>query len=148
MKFFLLKKGFGDLVPGQKRHDKYAHMKQLLVCFYSLFGMAIIGMCFTVMQFVARRKIMWLFAKIKHLLCTCCLRRKSSGRGSERRGGGVGGGQGAMATLTSGINDANTLTEALIEKEKEKEAILHRLKLLQQYENAISAKRRRRHVLS
>lgn len=107
-------------------------------------------MCFTVMQFVARRKIMWLFAKIKNLLCTCCLRRKSSGRGSERRGagGGVGGGQGATATLASGINDANTLTEALIEKEKEREAILHRLKLLQQYENAISAKRRRRHVLS
>lgn len=48
----------------------------------------------------------------------------------------------------TGIHDPNTLTEALIEKEKEKETILNRLKLLQQYENAIHAKRRRRHVLS
>jgi hypothetical protein len=125
-------------VPGQKRNDKYANLKQLTICFYSLFGMAIIGMCFSVMQFVARRKIMWLFSRLKQI-SSCCKKRKQTVSAET---------DGSTITAEGQIRDVNNLTETLIEREREKETILNRLKLLQQYENAISAKRRRRHVLS
>lgn len=119
-------KGFGDLVPGQSRNDKYAGLKQLTVCFYSLFGMSIFGMCMSVTHYVARRKLMWLFAKIR-LWFSCFDRRKPE---------------------KPTIKSPQDLNETLMEKEREKETILNRLKLLQHYEKAISAKRRKRHVLS
>lgn len=37
-------------MPGQKLKDKKADMKMLVVCFNCLFGMAIIGMCFSIMK--------------------------------------------------------------------------------------------------
>lgn len=117
---FFIKKGFGDLVPGQKPNDRYADLKNFTICFYSLFGMSIIGMCFNVMQYVARRKIYWLISSIQKM--STCLRKKKE----------------------ANKNFAFTL----IEKEKEKEIILNRLKLLQQYENQINAKRRKKHALS
>ncbi|RNA27512.1 T family of potassium channels 18-like [Brachionus plicatilis] len=48
--------GFGDLVPGLALKDNYTDIKMLIVCIYSSFGMAIIGMCLGQMQFAIKRK--------------------------------------------------------------------------------------------
>ncbi|XP_062582724.1 TWiK family of potassium channels protein 7-like [Saccostrea cucullata] len=56
--------GFGDLVPGM-RSDSPANQEKLILCaFYLIFGLAIIAMCFDLMQEEVRAKCRWLGQKL------------------------------------------------------------------------------------
>lgn len=56
--------GFGDLVPGM-RSDSVANQEKLILCsFYLIFGLAIIAMCFDLMQEEVRAKFRWLGQKL------------------------------------------------------------------------------------
>jgi len=61
------------LVPGISTKDPSANLKLFTVCIYSLFGMAIIGMCINVMQDVAKRNASKLVRHFKNFLS---IRRK------------------------------------------------------------------------
>lgn len=66
-------KGFGDLVPGLKKNDKLSNAKLVMTSMNCLFGMAVVGMCFSMMQRVARRYLARLVVSIKKLIsCTVC----------------------------------------------------------------------------
>lgn len=55
--------GFGDIVPGQSLGE--GSQEKLIVCaLYLLFGMALIAMCFKLMQDDVVRKAQWLGHKI------------------------------------------------------------------------------------
>uniref|UniRef100_A0A0R3RZD6 Ion_trans_2 domain-containing protein n=1 Tax=Elaeophora elaphi TaxID=1147741 RepID=A0A0R3RZD6_9BILA len=55
--------GFGDIVPGQSLGE--GSQEKLIVCaLYLLFGMALIAMCFKLMQDDVVRKARWLGQKI------------------------------------------------------------------------------------
>jgi len=56
--------GFGDFVPGQNSKDKYAGPKLIAGAIYVLFGMAILAMCFDLMQEEIIAKFTWLGKKI------------------------------------------------------------------------------------
>lgn len=56
--------GFGDYVPGQKTGDPYAGAKLILGAIYVLFGMAILAMCFDLMQEEIIAKFTWLGKKL------------------------------------------------------------------------------------
>jgi hypothetical protein len=56
--------GFGDFVPGQKSGDPYAGAKLILGAIYVLFGMAILAMCFDLMQEEIIAKFTWLGKKL------------------------------------------------------------------------------------
>ena len=56
-------KGFGDFVPGQNQDDPYATPKLVLGAIYVLFGMAILAMCFDLMQEEIIAKFTWLGKK-------------------------------------------------------------------------------------
>lgn len=118
------------MVPGQAKDDRHANAKQLVVCFYSLFGMAIIGMCFNVMQGVARRKISWLLHKLKRF--TLCPRGATNKKDNEK----------------DKFEDRGEAEYTLEEREKERNEILNKLRMLKQYENILNSKRRKKHVLS
>ena len=65
--------GFGDLVPGLKKNDKLSNAKLAMTSMNCLFGMAIVGMCFSMMQRVARRYLARLVVSVKKLIsCTVC----------------------------------------------------------------------------
>lgn len=56
--------GFGDLVPGM-RSDSVENQEKLILCsFYLIFGLAIIAMCFNLMQEEVRAKFRWLGQKL------------------------------------------------------------------------------------
>jgi hypothetical protein len=57
-------KGFGDFVPGQKEGDPYAGPKLILGAIYVLIGMAILAMCFDLMQEEIIAKFTWLGKKL------------------------------------------------------------------------------------
>lgn len=57
-------KGFGDFVPGQNQDDPYATPKLVLGAIYVLFGMAILAMCFDLMQEEIIAKFTWLGKKL------------------------------------------------------------------------------------
>lgn len=106
-------------MPGLKENDPHANIKLLTVCFYSLFGMATLGMCFNAIKTSAKRSISKLKGKVKKLLD--CARRR---------------------------NKKENFNQKLIDREKEREDILSKIKMLQMYENQINAKRRKKHVLN
>ena len=56
--------GFGDFVPGQNTSDSLAGVKLLLGAVYALFGMAILAMCFDLMQEEIIAKFTWLGKKV------------------------------------------------------------------------------------
>ncbi|CAF1147059.1 unnamed protein product [Didymodactylos carnosus] len=56
--------GFGDFVPGQRKDDPNAGAKLILGAIYVLFGMAILAMCFDLMQEEIVAKFRWIGKKI------------------------------------------------------------------------------------
>ncbi len=56
--------GFGDFVPGQKEDDPNSGVKLVCGAIYVLFGMAILAMCFDLMQEEIIAKFTWLGKKI------------------------------------------------------------------------------------
>ncbi len=56
--------GFGDYVPGQNSSDPLANLKLLIGAVYALFGIAILAMCFDLMQEEIIAKFTWLGKKI------------------------------------------------------------------------------------
>ncbi|RNA30940.1 T family of potassium channels 7-like [Brachionus plicatilis] len=56
--------GFGDYVPGQKEDDQNATFKLITGCIYLLIGMAILAMCFDLMQEEIIAKFTWLGKKL------------------------------------------------------------------------------------
>ena len=57
--------GFGDFVPGSIAHTEYSNNQKLIICcFYLLFGLSVIAMCFSLMQEEVRAKFRWLAIKI------------------------------------------------------------------------------------
>jgi hypothetical protein len=62
--FFCKKLGFGDYVPGQNTADPLATLKLLIGAVYALFGIAILAMCFDLMQEEIIAKFTWLGKKI------------------------------------------------------------------------------------
>ncbi|CAF1106217.1 unnamed protein product [Adineta steineri] len=56
--------GFGDFVPGQRKDDPHASAKLILGAIYVLFGMAILAMCFDLMQEEIVAKFRWLGTKV------------------------------------------------------------------------------------
>lgn len=106
--------GFGDYVAGQRVDDLNSNIKMVTVAFYLLFGMAIIGMCFSLAQSVAKRTVRRLISTVKRLLYLST--RKKSG-------------------------DDDMMSEA--EREKEKQEILNRIRFLQNYDSMVANTRRR-----
>ncbi|CAF1056076.1 unnamed protein product [Rotaria magnacalcarata] len=56
--------GFGDFVPGQSKDDPNASIKLIIGAIYVLFGMAILAMCFDLMQEEIVAKFRWIGRKI------------------------------------------------------------------------------------
>ncbi|CAF1083701.1 unnamed protein product [Adineta ricciae] len=56
--------GFGDFVPGQRKDDPNAGAKLILGAIYVLFGMAILAMCFDLMQEEIVAKFRWIGTKV------------------------------------------------------------------------------------
>ncbi|CAF0871027.1 unnamed protein product [Adineta ricciae] len=56
--------GFGDFVPGQQNDDPNAGAKLILGAIYVLFGMAILAMCFDLMQEEIVAKFRWIGTKV------------------------------------------------------------------------------------
>ncbi|UJR15593.1 hypothetical protein I4U23_002529 [Adineta vaga] len=56
--------GFGDFVPGQRKDDPNASAKLILGAIYVLFGMAILAMCFDLMQEEIVAKFRWIGTKV------------------------------------------------------------------------------------
>ncbi|CAF0868537.1 unnamed protein product [Didymodactylos carnosus] len=56
--------GFGDFVPGQRKDDPNSGAKLMLGAIYVLFGMAILAMCFDLMQEEIVAKFRWIGEKI------------------------------------------------------------------------------------
>ncbi|CAF2373095.1 unnamed protein product [Rotaria sp. Silwood2] len=56
--------GFGDFVPGQRKDDANSSAKLLLGAIYALFGMAILAMCFDLMQEEIVAKFRWIGTKL------------------------------------------------------------------------------------
>ncbi|CAF0991018.1 unnamed protein product [Rotaria sordida] len=56
--------GFGDFTPGQRKGDVNSSPKLLLGAVYALFGMAILAMCFDLMQEEIVAKFYWIGTKI------------------------------------------------------------------------------------
>jgi hypothetical protein len=103
--------GFGDYLPGQKENDLYSNIKFVAVIIYSLFGIALIGMIVSLTQFQLRRSFRRIAFKLKRFITN-----------SNKSNGGEA-----------------ILTES--EREREKQEILGRIKLLQSYEGAAIRKR-------
>lgn len=82
--------------------------------------MSIIGMCLSVMQWIFKRKLFLLVGKLKKLI-DCSSKKEKK---------------------------AKLARNSIAYKEKEREEILNKIKMLQQYENQISGTRRKRHVLN
>lgn len=99
--------GFGDFVPGQQTTDPNSDIKLVAIAIYSLFGIALIGMCASLMQGAARRTFRRLSYKVKKVL---------------------------IHSHRSDQEDAY-LTES--DREREKQEILSRIKLLQNYEGVV-----------
>ena len=60
--------GFGDFVPGSIAHTDYSNNQKLIICcFYLLFGLSVIAMCFNLMQEEVRAKVRWLAIKVGFL---------------------------------------------------------------------------------
>jgi hypothetical protein len=107
-------------VPGLKPNDRHANFKLIAVCFYSLFGMAIIGMCFSVMQGLVKRHLAKLgnIIKVMNAKLVLITARKSSVKARRHE-------------------------MSMAEREKEREDILNKLKMLQQFEKQINARKRK-----
>jgi hypothetical protein len=107
-------------VPGLKTNDRHANFKLIAVCFYSLFGMAIIGMCFSVMQGLVKRHL----AKLGNIIKIV---------------------NSKLALMTSRKSSVKARRQeiSMAEKEKEKDDILNKLKMLQQFEKQINARKRK-----
>jgi hypothetical protein len=103
--------GFGDYLPGQKENDPNSNIKFVAVIIYSLFGIALIGMIVSLTQFQLRRSFRRIAFKLKRFITSS---NKSNG-------------------------EEAILTES--EREREKQEILGRIKLLQSYEGAAIRKR-------
>lgn len=56
--------GFGDVTPGRDYSDPMANAKLIMGSLYSIFGMAILSMCFTLMQEEMLAKFTWLGRKL------------------------------------------------------------------------------------
>jgi len=56
--------GFGDVTPGRDYSDPTANAKLIMGSLYSIFGMAILSMCFTLMQEEMLAKFTWLGRKL------------------------------------------------------------------------------------
>lgn len=56
--------GFGDVTPGRDFSDPTANAKLIMGTLYSLFGMAILSMCFTLMQEEMLAKFTWIGRKL------------------------------------------------------------------------------------
>ncbi len=56
--------GFGDIVPGKSLAQEGSQEKLLICSLYLLFGMALIAMCFKLMQDDVVQKARWLGRKI------------------------------------------------------------------------------------
>ena len=56
--------GFGDVTPGRDFSDPTANARLVIGTIYSIFGMAILSMCFTLMQEEMVAKFMWLGRKM------------------------------------------------------------------------------------
>lgn len=112
--------GFGDLVPGQNPKDPNSKYKLLLICFYSLFGMAVLAMCFSVMQSAAKRHILSLIKKIKN----------------------------ALVYLFDSSSRRKKKDEpiSMVDIKREREELLQNIKLLKEYQSQMR-KRRKKHVL-
>ena len=56
--------GFGDVTPGRDFSDPTANARLIIGTIYSIFGMAILSMCFTLMQEEMTAKFMWIGKKM------------------------------------------------------------------------------------
>lgn len=56
--------GLGDLVPGQDLKDSSRNIKMILGSIYILFGLAVLAMCFDLMQNEITDKFEWLGRKL------------------------------------------------------------------------------------
>ncbi|CAH1801168.1 unnamed protein product [Owenia fusiformis] len=56
--------GFGDFVPGTRVDSWDAQQRLIFCCLYLVFGLALIAMCFDLMQDEVRQKFRWLGQKI------------------------------------------------------------------------------------
>ncbi len=54
-------------MPGQKLNDKNANLKMVTLCFFQLFGIALIAACFNIMKGAAKRYLMRIFKKIRKM---------------------------------------------------------------------------------
>lgn len=52
--------GFGDFVPGADTDSLENQQKLIICCFYLIFGLSLIAMCFNLMQEEVRAKFRWL----------------------------------------------------------------------------------------
>ncbi len=80
----LLLIGFGDYVPGQKSDDSYALLKFLVMSFYFLFGLSLIGMVIRIAQTAAMRTVKKLSAKIKRIFSDRNRKRKTTDLDCEK----------------------------------------------------------------
>jgi hypothetical protein len=108
--------GFGDLVPGQNIKDPNAQYKLIFICIYSLLGMATLGMCFNVMQGVAKRYVISLVKKIKKIF-----------------------------TFSK---EKDEPPPTIMDLKKEREQLIHNIKLLKEYQHELNAKKRKKHIMS
>lgn len=56
--------GFGDVTPGRDFSDPMANARLIIGTVYSIFGMAILSMCFTLMQEEMTAKFLWMGRKM------------------------------------------------------------------------------------
>jgi hypothetical protein len=56
--------GFGDVTPGRDFTDPAANARLIIGTIYSIFGMAILSMCFTLMQEEMTAKFLWIGKKM------------------------------------------------------------------------------------
>ncbi|WAQ98057.1 KCNKI-like protein [Mya arenaria] len=56
--------GFGDVTPGRDFSDPLANVRLIIGTIYSIFGMAILSMCFTLMQEEMTAKFQWVGRKL------------------------------------------------------------------------------------
>ncbi len=108
------------MVPGQNVKDPNARYKLMLICSYSLFGMATLGMCFNVMQSAAKRNIIALFKAIRACVTYLCTAHKKE-------------------------EEPVQLSEVDIQRERQQ--LINNIKLLKQYQ-AQMKNRRKKHVMA
>ncbi|CAF0798257.1 unnamed protein product [Rotaria sp. Silwood1] len=105
--------GFGDFVPGQRKDDANASAKLILGAIYALFGMAILAMCFDLMQEEIVAKFRWIGTKL------CIIEKDDEDNNQNDK---VSSTDNKNRLSTSSINDSNVMintNRTIIDNENE-----------------------------